>query len=381
MKKNLFVALAACVAIALSACGSKSMITMGDESKMDTLSYAFGSNVGAGMKQEFSIFPLDDEEILKGIEEALFEKSDKTEEEIFETLRDYFMGKAQARMANVYEKRRLEDSTRLAAGDSTVVEYGADPSMFETEEERHTVSHFLGIDLGNNLKASGQPIQYYWLAKGFRDTRSGNGQMTEEEIMAYLQHYFMVVVPARNAEESEAWLAKVEKKWGVEKTESGLLYKIDKKGDLDLKASDDRDVVVVKYEGTTREGKVFDSTYERVKEIEEQKKKVEADKELSVEDKATQLARLDSQLERVQTAEFPLNRVIPGWTEGMKLVGKGGKVTLWIPSELAYGAYGAGREIGPNEALRFDVEIIDVKPFEQPAPKPQIKPEPEPVQE
>ena len=76
----------------------------------------------------------------------------------------------------------------------------------------------------------------------------------------------------------------------------------------------------------------------------------------------------DSSYEREEPAEFPLNRVIPGWTEGMKLVGKGGAITLWIPADLAYGPRGAGRDIGPNEALQFEVEIVDVKPYVEPAP-------------
>ena len=95
-----------------------------------------------------------------------------------------------------------------------------------------------------------------------------------------------------------------------------------------MKATDDRDIVVVHYKGTTDDGTVFDSSYDRG-----------------------------------EPAEFPLDRVIPGWTEGMKLVGKGGKITLWLPSDLAYGPRGAGRNIGPNQALQFEVELLDVKPF------------------
>ena len=66
------------------------------------------------------------------------------------------------------------------------------------------------------------------------------------------------------------------------------------------------------------------------------------------------------QVNKDNPIEFPLNRVIKGWTEGMKLVGKGGRITLWIPSELAYGEYGSGQNIGPNQALRFDVELLEV---------------------
>ena len=58
--------------------------------------------------------------------------------------------------------------------------------------------------------------------------------------------------------------------------------------------------------------------------------------------------------------EFALNQVIKGWTEGMKFIGKGGKIVLWIPASLAYGEKGAGDNIGPNEALYFDIELLDV---------------------
>ncbi|MBO7331715.1 MAG: FKBP-type peptidyl-prolyl cis-trans isomerase [Alistipes sp.] len=138
-------------------------------------------------------------------------------------------------------------------------------------------------------------------------------------------------MPRKNKEASEAWLAKVEKQKGVNKTESGLLYRIDREGDA-VKPTG-KDMVKCNYEGKLRDGFVFDSSYERG-----------------------------------EPAEFPLSGVIPGWTEGLQLIGQGGQITLWIPSELAYGQGGAGGGmIGPNEALEFKVELIEVTPTEAPA--------------
>ena len=372
MKKILFsAAIAVCIAAVASSCGSKGLVTKGSTSKMDSVSYALGSNIGYGVKYEFSDIPFDTKAIAKGIDEGAFEKSSLSHEESIDLLRQFFMTKRGQRAQAIAEKRAQADSLRLAAGDSTKVDYpAADPDMFESEEERDEISYAFGVDVGNNVRNSNIPIQTYWLTQGFIESQEGNCKMSEEEVNALLQNYFMVVRPAQLAEESQKWLEKIEKKSGVKKTESGLLYKIAKKGDSEVIAIDDRDVVVVKYKGTTRDGKVFDSSYEREDEVKKQMDELKKNKELTDEQKAEQQARLERQLESVATAEFPLNRVIKGWTEGMKLVGKGGKITLWIPSEMAYGSRGAGRDIGPNEALQFEVEIIDVKPFAKPAPAP-----------
>jgi FKBP-type peptidyl-prolyl cis-trans isomerase FkpA len=161
------------------------------------------------------------------------------------------------------------------------------------------------------------------------DAVNGEAAMTMEESQAYIQNYFMTVLPAQNAEASKAWLAEVEKENGVQKTESGLLYRINRKGDESLKPLA-TDIVNVDYEGTLRDGSVFDSSYQRGEPI-----------------------------------EFSLSGVIKGWTEGLQLIGKGGEIILWIPADLAYGARGAG-SIGPNEALRFKVELHDIKSGSQP---------------
>ncbi|WP_418991504.1 FKBP-type peptidyl-prolyl cis-trans isomerase N-terminal domain-containing protein [Alistipes sp.] len=354
MKKILIAAALAGAAMMTSCCDKKGGITMGSLSDFDSLSYALGANIGYGMNYEMRDVPFDYKAIDKGIKDGALDKSDKSREESLDMLRKYFMTTRGERARAIARKRAQADSVRLAGGDSTKVDYpAADPEMFETEEERTDISYAFGSDIGTNLRESGLPVELVWIGEAMQNVRDDNAKMSQDEANQYLQHYFMVTLPAQNAEASKAWLEKIEKKSGVKKTESGLLYRIDKEGDATVKATDPRDVVKVHYTGRTREGKVFDTSKfaNRPKEQQEMIKKQNPEG-----------------YDKDEPVEFPLNRVIPGWTEGMQLVGKGGTITLWIPSDMAYGSRGAGRNIGPNEALEFEVELIDVTPYEEPAP-------------
>ena len=359
MKKILFAAALAGAAF-MTACGGKDGgVRMGSLSDFDSLSYSLGANIGYGMNHEMKDIPFDFKAIDKGIKEGAMGKAAQEHDKSLDMLREYFMSKRGERAQAVAQKRAEADSVRLAGGDTTKVEYpAADPDMFESEEERTEISYAFGNDIGFNIKESNLPLQLVWISEAMQNVRDNNAKMSEDEVGQYLQYYFMVKRPAENAEASKAWLEKIEKKSGVKKTESGLLYKVTKQGDASMMPKDPRDVVKVHYTGRKRNGEVFDSSIfeNRPAEQQEMLKKQQPDT-----------------YNRNEPVEFALNRVIPGWTEGMKLVGKGGKIRLWIPSDLAYGVRGAGRNIEGNEALEFEVELIDVKPYVAPAPADSLK--------
>lgn len=165
-----------------------------------------------------------------------------------------------------------------------------------------------------------------------------NGKLTEEkagELSKTLEQFQQKVIAREQAkaqeiaqkaqEEGDKYRAEFAKKEGVKATKSGLLYHIVSEGKGE--AIKPTDTVKVHYTGKLPNGKVFDSS-----------------------------------VERGQPVEFRLDQVVKGWTEGLQLVKKGGKIELVLPPELAYGKQGAGATIPPNSTLYFDVEVLDVNP-------------------
>ena len=134
-----------------------------------------------------------------------------------------------------------------------------------------------------------------------------------------------------NKAAGEAFLAKNKTAEGVVTTESGLQYKVITEGKADGAVPADGHIVKVHYTGTLLDGTKFDSS-----------------------------------IDRGEPLEFPINAVIPGWTEMLKLMKVGEKVTAWIPSDIAYGPHGRGPQIPGNSTLVFEMELIDTHAAEEP---------------
>lgn len=194
--------------------------------------------------------------------------------------------------------------------------------------EMDKVSYSLGLSIASNLISSGVKTIN---AEAFNDAMSTvfAGEMPEimpDEANNILQDYFEKIQKEQGGaakEAGEKYLAENKNREGVVALPSGLQYKILTAGNGPKpKASD---TVKCHYEGRLINGQVFDSS-----------------------------------IRRGEPAEFPVSGVIPGWVEALQLMPVGSKWQLYIPSELAYGAHGAGQAIGPNETLIFDVELLAI---------------------
>jgi FKBP-type peptidyl-prolyl cis-trans isomerase FklB len=201
--------------------------------------------------------------------------------------------------------------------------------------DKKKVSYGIGVDIGRNFKRLGLDLDLDVLTKGLKDANTGKKlDLSEDELRTIMSNYqnelkqkqiiALKTIGDANQKAGEAFLAENAKKEGVISLPSGLQYKILKKGDGKVPAAED--TVSCNYRGALLDGTVFDSSYPTGK-----------------------------------PALFKAGGVIPGWQEALKLMPVGSKWQLFIPPQLAYGQRGAGRDIGPNATLIFEVELTGIE--------------------
>jgi len=209
----------------------------------------------------------------------------------------------------------------------------APKANFKTLTEK--VSYAIGTQIGKNFKSQGLELDLKLVKAGMEDAVKDKPlKLTEDQMMKAMQDYQQEMTKkmqikqqndsAKNLREGEAYLSQNKAKPGVVTTSTGLQYKIIKEGNGPTPKQ--TDVVECNYKGTFIDGKEFDSS-----------------------------------AKHGGPASFPVNQVIPGWTEALLKMKVGSKWQLVVPAKLAYGEQGAGQEIGPNAVLLFDIELISIK--------------------
>jgi FKBP-type peptidyl-prolyl cis-trans isomerase len=199
---------------------------------------------------------------------------------------------------------------------------------------RDKVSYGVGVDMARNLKSQGVEVDLDLVIQGLRDEFSGKKLLIPDRELRRLMTMFQVeqkkgqgqarvMSAAENKKAGEAFLAENDTKEGVVTLLSGLQYKILKAGNG--KKPTDTDTVECSYRGTLINGTEFDASAPG------------------------------------KSATLRVSALIPGWSEALKLMPVGSRWQIFIPSQLAYGEKGSGRNIGPNETLVFELELLAIK--------------------
>ncbi len=202
------------------------------------------------------------------------------------------------------------------------------------ESNREKVSYCIGLEAGRNIKGQFKDIDDELLKKGLSDALANKTPSLEREEMETIlkslqqqiqmqQKQYVEKLANKNKEDGESFLEENKENEGVSTLASGLQYKILNAGTGVSPSMHDE--VTIHYRGSLIDGTVFDSTYERD-----------------------------------EPQKVPLSRLIPGWSEALKMMKVGDKWQLSIPSYLAYGENGFGPHIQPNATLLFDVELIKI---------------------
>ena len=228
------------------------------------------------------------------------------------------------------KKTLIAASVALIMASSSV--FAESPKLTSDDDK---LSYSLGMLIGERiLKQYSEEIDYFILLEGMRAQHAGvETAITMDEAGASMQaseDKAAIEAEAKAKVESakaialgQAFMLENKAVEGVMTTESGIQYQVLTAAEGDKPKA--TDMVKVHYKGTTIDGTTFDSSYDRG-----------------------------------EPAEFGLDQVIPGWTEGVQLMSVGSKYKFVIPSSLAYGDQGAGNSIGPGETLVFEVELLEI---------------------
>ena len=337
------------------------------EAEMDTLSYAAGMNLGLVLSIQNADFDIDVEKMIAILDKELAKPA--VEQEYLDD-HNKFLGEFSNARVRPYMMAKQRNARIVTDCPDTL-------SLPAIYDETYTMDRFFesfGAMMANSVRQQRLPVNLHWVYKAMRDAANVTDKseidsimlITEQQLISVMSSYMQQDLPNYNAELAKQWYERVATKEGVQpmldKNEkpTGVYYRINNPGS-EGGILNFPDSIAVKYAVYSRTGKLLESNQTFVDNLMTQREQVLENKMMNDSIRNTYLKQIDQEIANSVIRKLPLNRFMQrDVQEAIKLIGKGGSVTMWLDASRAFG-YRASRILPSNEGVVVNVELLDVK--------------------
>lgn len=343
--------------------------------EMDTLSYAAGMNVGLVLSIQNADFDLDTEEVIKTLDKEL--KKTSSDQEKLDEVNEYLSAYSNEVVRPYMMAKRMNSMVQTDRPDTLKL-----PELFTETYTKEKFCSSLVLAVADGMRKQSLPVNLHWAYQAVRDAANVNDKseidsvmaITEAQFMATLRNYTQNDLPAYTSGCVDSWMQRVSAKENVKAmtdangAETGVYYRINRAGG-EPKPVNDTDSIAVRYEVYSRTGKLLESNDMFIEHLKKQREQLEKNTMLPVDTRKKYIDKIDAEIANSDLRKLPLSTFMQQSVQDVvKLVGKGGDVTIWLTANKALGS-SAVRILPINEAVVVNVELVDVETV-----KPTLKP-------
>lgn len=343
--------------------------------EMDTLSYAAGMNLGLVVSIQNADFGLDAESIIAVLDREF--KSESADEEAMAKHNEFLGEFSNTRVRPFMMAKQMNARVVTDCPDTLSL-----PELYDETYTKERFTESFATMMANSVRQQRIPANLHWMYTAIRDAAGVKSKEEIDSVMLISEAKFFEVMSGYvqrelaeyNAELANNWYKRVAEKENVkelmnEKGEPmGVYYRVNNAGG-DVKPVNATDSIAVKYAVYSRTGKLLESNEMFIDNLKKQREQVENNKMMPDSMRQTYIKQIDDEIAKSEIRQLPLNRFMQkDVQDALKLVGKGGSVTVWMNAAKAFG-YRAGRIVPVNEGVVVNVELLDLKTI-MPTPQP-----------
>lgn len=343
--------------------------------EMDTLSYAAGMNLGLVVSIQNADFGLDAESIIAVLDREF--KSESADEEAMAKHNEFLGEFSNTRVRPFMMAKQMNARVVTDCPDTLSL-----PELYDETYTKERFTESFATMMANSVRQQRIPANLHWMYTAIRDAAGVKSKEEIDSVMLISEAKFFEVMSGYvqrelaeyNAELANNWYKRVAEKENVkelmnEKGEPmGVYYRVNNAGG-DVKPVNATDSIAVKYAVYSRTGKLLESNEIFIDNLKKQREQVENNKMMPDSMRQTYIKQIDDEIAKSEIRQLPLNRFMQkDVQDALKLVGKGGSVTVWMNAAKAFG-YRAGRIVPVNEGVVVNVELLDLKTI-MPTPQP-----------